>query len=110
MPWGALEDAMADELFAVSPDWSKRAWIDAKKYDEMYQRSIKDPEGFWAEQAKRVDWFKAPTKIKDVSYDGNVHIKWYEDGVLNASYNCLDRHLAKRGDQTAIIWEGDNPK
>ncbi|MBL8703241.1 MAG: acetate--CoA ligase, partial [Rhodospirillales bacterium] len=100
---------MADDLFPVSSEWSKRAWIDAKKYEEMYARSIKDPEGFWGGEAKRIDWFKAPTKIKDVSYDGNVHIRWYEDGVLNASYNCLDRHLAKRGDQTAIIWEGDNP-
>ncbi len=101
---------MADELFAVSPEWSKRAWIDAKKYDEMYRRSVKDPEGFWAEQARRVDWIKAPTKIKDVSFSGSVHIRWYFDGVLNAAYNCLDRHLATRGDQTAIIWEGDNPK
>ncbi|MCC6470954.1 MAG: acetate--CoA ligase [Alphaproteobacteria bacterium] len=101
---------MSDELFAVSPEWSKRAWIDAKKYEEMYQRSIKDPDGFWADQAKRLDWFKAPTKIKDVSFDGKVHIRWYYDGVLNVAHNCLDRHLAKRGDQTAIIWEGDNPK
>jgi len=100
---------VADDLFPVSPEWSKRAWIDAKKYEEMYQRSIKDPEGFWGDEAKRIDWFKAPTKIKDVSFDGNVHIRWYHDGILNASYNCLDRHLAKRGDQTAIIWEGDNP-
>ncbi len=101
---------MADDLFPVSPEWSRRAWIDAKKYEEMYARSVKDPEGFWADESKRIDWFKAPTKIKDVSYDGKVHIRWYYDGVLNASYNCLDRHLAKRGDQTAIIWEGDNPK
>jgi acetyl-CoA synthetase len=101
---------MADQLFAVSPEWSKRAWIDTKKYVQMYERSILEPEKFWAEQAKRVDWYKAPTKIKDVSYTGKVHIRWYYDGVLNASYNCLDRHLAKRGDQTAIVWEGDNPK
>ncbi len=101
---------MADELFAVSPEWSKRAWINTKKYVEMYELSITQPEKFWAEQAKRVDWFKAPTKIKDVSFTGKVHIRWYYDGVLNASYNCLDRHLAKRGDQTAIVWEGDNPK
>jgi acetyl-CoA synthetase len=107
---GSERNAMADDLFAVSPEWSKRAWIDARKYEEMYQRSIKDPEGFWAEQAKRIDWIKAPTKIKDVSFQGNVHIRWYYDGVLNISHNCLDRHLAKRGDQTAIIWEGDNPK
>jgi acetyl-CoA synthetase len=101
---------MADQLFAVSPEWSKRAWIDTKKYVQMYERSILEPEKFWAEQAKRIDWYKPPTKIKDVAYTGKVHIRWYYDGVLNASYNCLDRHLAKRGDQTAIIWEGDNPK
>ena len=101
---------MADELFAVSPEWSKRAWIDTKKYVQMYERSILEPEKFWAEQAKRIDWYKAPTKIKDVAFTGKVHIRWYYDGVLNASYNCLDRHLAKRGDQTAIIWEGDNPR
>ena len=101
---------MADEIFAVSPDWSKRAWIDARTYDAMYRRSVDDSEGFWAEQAKRLDWYKTPTKIRDVSFTGKVHIKWYYDGVLNASYNCLDRHLAKRGNQTAILWEGDNPK
>jgi acetyl-CoA synthetase len=101
---------MADDLFPVSPEWAKRAWIDARKYEEMYQRSIKDPERFWAEQAKRIDWFRAPTRIKDVSFEGNVRIRWYYDGQLNASHNCLDRHLAQRGEQTAIIWEGDNPK
>jgi acetyl-CoA synthetase len=101
---------MADDLFPVSPEWSKRAWIDTKKYVQMYERSILEPEKFWAEQAKRIDWYKAPTKIKDVAFTGKVHIRWYHDGVLNASYNCLDRHLAKRGDQTAIIWEGDNPR
>jgi acetyl-CoA synthetase len=101
---------MADELFPVSPEWSKRAWIDTRKYLDMYEQSVAAPEKFWAEQAKRVDWFKAPTKIKDVDYTGKVRIRWYYDGALNASYNCLDRHLAKRGDQTAILWEGDNPK
>jgi acetyl-CoA synthetase len=76
----------------------------------MYDRSVKDPEGFWAEHGKRIDWIKPYTKIKDVSYTGDVHIKWFYDGTLNASVNCLDRHLAKRGNQTAIIWEGDDPK
>ena len=77
----------------------------------MYARSIKDPNGFWAEQAKRIDWIKPFTKVKNTSFDPhNVSIKWFEDGTLNIAYNCVDRHLAKRGDQTAIIWEGDDPK
>ena len=81
-----------------------------KTYKSWYADSVKSPEKFWAKHAKRLDWFKAPTKIKKTSfaYD-NVSIKWFEDGVLNVSYNCIDRHLKKRGNQTAIIWEGDNP-
>ena len=76
----------------------------------MYAESVKDPAKFWARQAKRIDWFKAPTKIKNTTFDyPNVSIKWYEDGVLNVSYNCIDRHLKKRGNQVAIIWEGDDP-
>src|SRR3546814_7475401 len=76
----------------------------------MYRRSIDDPEGFWGEQGKRIDWFTPYTKVKDVSFDAkDLHIRWFYDGTLNASYNCLDRHLATRGDQVAIIWEGDDP-
>ena len=101
---------MTNELFAVSGDWAKRAHCDAAKYQAMYEQSVKDPDGFWREQAKRVDWIKAPSKIKNTSYQGNVSIKWFEDGVLNISANCVDRHLAKRGDHVAIIWEGDDPK
>jgi len=98
-------------LYPVPDAWAKKAWVDNATYLREYERSIVDPEGFWADHAKRLDWFTAPTRIKDVSYGpGDVHIKWYEDGVLNASHNCLDRHLDKRGDQTAIIWEGDDPK
>src|SRR3954462_3879591 len=101
---------MSEKIYDVPAEWSKRAWIDDAKYREMYDRSVKDPNGFWAEQAKRVDWIKAPTKIKNTSFGpDNVSIKWFEDGVLNAAYNCIDRHLAKRGKQTAIIWEGDDP-
>ncbi len=101
---------MTGNVYPVPESWRGKAWIDAKKYDEMYARSVKDPGGFWAEQAKRIDWISAPTKIKNTSYDPhNVSIKWYEDGVLNASLNCLDRHLEKRGNQTAILWEGDDP-
>ncbi|HKU04674.1 MAG TPA: acetate--CoA ligase [Bradyrhizobium sp.] len=101
---------MSEKIYDVSADWSKRAWIDDAKYREMYERSVRDPNGFWAEHAKRVDWVKAPHKIENVSFaPGNISIKWFEDGVLNAAYNCIDRHLAKRGNQTAIIWEGDDP-
>jgi acetyl-CoA synthetase len=102
---------MSDKVYEVPAEWKKRAWLDDAKYQEMYARSIKDPNGFWAEQAKRLHWYKPPTKIKNTSYDpNNVSIKWFEDGTLNVAYNCLDRHLEKRGDQTAIIWEGDDPK
>jgi len=101
---------MSDEIFQVPQDWAKKAWVDNNRYLRDYERSIKDPAGYWAEQAKRLDWIKAPTKIKDVSYGpDDVHIRWYDDGKLNVSANCLDRHLAKRGDQIAIIWEGDDP-
>ncbi len=100
-----------DKLYAVSADWKKRAFIDDAKYEEMYARSIKDPNGFWGEQAKRIDWIKPFTKVKNTSYDPhNVSIKWFEDGTLNACFNCVDRHLAKRSNQVAIIWEGDDPK
>ncbi|MCE8028362.1 acetate--CoA ligase [Halomonas daqingensis] len=99
------------KVYPVRDDIAANAWIDRGKYQAMYQQSVDDPEGFWAEQAKRIDWFKAPTKIKHTSFDPhNVDIRWFEDGTLNASVSCLDRHLEKRGDQTAIIWEGDDPK
>src|SRR6185503_13517306 len=75
----------------------------------MFEHAARDPDGFWAEQSRRIAWMKPPTKIKNASFAGNVAIKWYEDGTLNASASCLDRHLATRGDQTAIIWEGDDP-
>jgi acetyl-CoA synthetase len=101
---------MAETVYPVPDSWRGKAWIDDKQYQAMYQRSLDDPGGFWAEQAKRVDWMKAPSRIKNASYHGDVSIKWYEDGELNVSANCLDRHLAKRGDQTAILWEGDDPK
>jgi acetyl-CoA synthetase len=97
-------------VFPVPAPLAKTAWCDEAKYEAMYEHSIKDPEGFWAEHGKRIDWIKPYTKIRGVSYTGDVHIKWFYDGTLNASYNCLDRHLAKRGSQTAIIWEGDDPK
>ena len=101
---------MTNDVFPVPESFAKSAHIDGNKYKAMYRRSVEDPEGFWAEQAGRLDWFKAPTRIKDVSFEGDVHIRWYEDGQPNVSYNCLDRHLATRGDQVALIWEGDEPK
>jgi acetyl-CoA synthetase len=85
---------MSDKIYDVSADWAKRAWIDDAKYREMYARSVKDPNGFWSEAAKRVDWIKPFTKVENSSFElGKVSIKWFEDGVLNAAYNCIDRHL-----------------
>jgi len=102
---------MSDELLYPVPDeWAKKAWVDNDKYLEMYQRSVEDPEGFWGEMGQRINWMKPYTQVKDVSYDkDDLHIRWYYDGTLNASANCLDRHLSTRGDQTAIIFEGDEP-
>jgi acetyl-CoA synthetase len=103
---------MTDTLIAVKPEIAAKALIDGAKYNAMYAAAAKDPEGFWRQEANRIAWMKAPTRIKDVDFGGSsgrVSIKWYEDGVLNASVSCLDRHLDKRGDQVAIIWEGDDP-
>ena len=98
------------QVHPVSEDWAKRAWTNEAGYFKNYERSVTDPEGYWAEEGKRIDWFKPYSKVKDVNYGpGDVHIRWYYDGTLNAAYNCLDRHLEKRGDQVAIIWEGDDP-
>jgi acetyl-CoA synthetase len=83
--------------------------ISEADYFRQYQHSLDDPDGFWGAHGKRLDWIKAYTKVKDASFDGDVRIAWYEDGTLNACYNCIDRHLARRGDQTAIVWEGDDP-
>ncbi|MDZ4738139.1 MAG: acetate--CoA ligase [Rhodospirillaceae bacterium] len=102
---------MTDQhVFPVPKEWAKKAWIDEAKYFEMYERSIRHPEQFWADEAKRIDWIKPFTKVKDTDYTGDVRIRWYYDGTLNLAANCIDRHLAKRGDQIAIIWEGDDPK
>ena len=99
------------ETYQVPKDVAAHALIDKGRYDEMYKRSIDDPDGFWGEHGKRIDWIKPYTKVMDCSYDPqNVSIKWYEDGTTNVSMNCIDRHLAKRGDQVAIIWEGDDPE
>jgi len=101
-----------EKVYDVPADFARRAHIDERRYREMYERSLRDPEGFWAEQAKEfLTWFKPWNKVSDWSYDAkNLYIRWFEGGKLNASYNCLDRHLEKRGDQIAILWEGDDPK
>ncbi|WEX09839.1 acetate--CoA ligase [Chelativorans sp. AA-79] len=93
----------------VKAAWKKRALIDGETYRKWYKDSIKDPDKFWGKHGKRIDWFKPYTKVKNASFKGKVSIKWFEDGVTNVAHNCIDRHLKKRGDQVAIIWEGDNP-
>jgi len=99
-----------DQIFAVKPEIAAKAHIDAERYHAMAARAAEDPNGFWAEEAaKRVQWIKRPGIIKNTSFTGDVSIKWFEDGVLNITETCLDRHLAERGDQVAIIFEGDNP-
>src|SRR4051795_5938036 len=101
---------MSDKTYSVAPEWKSRAYVDDAKYRSMYERSLKDPNGFWAEEAKRLHWYRAPTKINNTSFDPHdVSIKWFEDGTTNVAYNCIDRHLKTRGDQVAIIWEGDDP-
>ena len=98
------------DIYPVPEEWKSRTLCDAESYQRMYAQSIDDPETFWAEHGKRVDWIKPFTKVKDVSYAADdLHVKWFYDGTLNVSANCIDRHLATRGNQTAIIWEGDDP-
>ncbi len=101
---------MTSSTFYPVPDQiAESAWVDATGYQQMYDRSIADPEGFWGEHGKRLHWSKPYSKVKDVSYSGDVSIRWFHDGALNACYNCVDRHLDTRADQTAIVWEGDSP-
>jgi len=98
------------QVYPVTPEVAQHALINQDQYQAMYKQSIEDPDQFWAEHGKRVDWIKPFTKVKNTTYDYNsLSIKWFEDGELNASANCLDRHLESRGDQTAIIFEGDDP-
>lgn len=102
---------MSDSIFPPADDFISSAHITKAKYDEMYASSVNDPDKFWGEVGQRLDWITPFTKVKNTSFDhDNVSIKWYEDGVLNICANCVDRHLETRGDQTAIIWEGDNPE
>tara|TARA_R110000764_G_scaffold53381_4_gene116207 strand:+ start:5766 stop:7712 length:1947 start_codon:yes stop_codon:yes gene_type:complete len=100
----------ASKTYPVPADFAAKANLTPEKYREMYATSIADPDGFWGEQGKRLDWMTPYTVVKDVSWEtGDLHVKWYSDGVLNVSANCIDRHLATRGDKAAFIWEGDDP-
>ena len=99
-----------DDLYKPSNKIAENAHINKSKYEEMYKESISNPIKFWSEHGKRIDWIKNYEKVRDFSYDQkNLYIKWFEDGTLNASYNCIDRHLKNNGNKTAIIWEGDSP-
>ena len=101
---------MEGKLIEVQSAWREGAHVDDAKYREMYAASVADPTAFWAEHGKRIDWMKPFSTVKNTSFEpGKVSIKWFEDGTTNVAHNCIDRHLETRGDQTAIIWEGDNP-
>ena len=101
---------MSDELFPVDPAWSARAYVNAESYKAKYAESVADPVAFWAREGRRIGWTRPYTTVKDVSYaPDNLHIRWYADGQLNVAANCIDRHLPARANQTAIIWEGDDP-
>ena len=102
---------MSEKVYDVPAEWKTRAYVDDAKYQEMYAASVADPEKFWGEHGKRIDWIKPYTKVKNTTFaPGKVHIEWFGDGTTNVALNCVDRHLDKRGDQVAIIWEGDDPK
>ena len=100
---------MSEKIHPVTKPVKARALIDQAKYQKWYQQSVEDPDKFWGKHGKRIDWFKPYSKVKNTSFTGKVSIKWFEDGVTNVSYNCIDRHLKKHGDRVAFIWEGDNP-
>jgi acetyl-CoA synthetase len=102
---------MSDTMFPASEEWQNRAHINAAQYQNLYRRSIEDPNGFWGDEGRRLDWMKPFTQVKDTSFDlHNFHIRWFADGTLNVAANCIDRHLKTRAEQVAIIWEGDDPK
>ena len=101
---------MSESLIPVPEEWKTRAFMTKAQYEAAYAESVRDPDSFWGKEAQRLDWLTPFTKVKNVSWDpDNLSIKWFEDGALNVSANCIDRHLVMRGDQTAIIWEGDDP-
>ncbi len=101
---------MSTEVLDVPPALAASAFIDDEKYQELYKRSIDDPDGFWAAMAGRLDWIKPFTRVRNASFDPHrVSIRWYEDGILNAAYNCVDRHADRTPDKVAILWQGDDP-
>ena len=105
-----ITDADGNLVFKVPENWSKQAYVNRSQYEKKYKLSIKDNENFWRKEGKRINWIKPYTKVKDVKYSKKeVNIKWYYDGTLNASANCIDRHLEKKGNKPAIIWVGDDP-
>src|SRR3972149_3557284 len=98
-------------VFPPSAEWKNRAFADEMTYRSMHAAACDDPEAFWGVHGRRLDWIKPYRKVKDVSFKkDDFHIRWYEDGTLNVSANCIDRHLPARANQTAILWEGDDPK
>ena len=102
---------MSDKTYPPAKSFAANAHVDAARYKEMYAAAADDPEGFWSEHGKRIDWIRPFSKISEVDFNlGSVSIKWFHDVTLNVSANCIDRHLESRGDQTAIIWEPDNPE
>ena len=108
-----IEDGQGPKeiIYKVKTDWVKKATVNKSEYEKKYRQSLKDNDGFWKKEGKRITWIKPYTKIKDVKYSkSDVKIKWFYDGTLNASANCIDRHLKKNKDKTAIIWVGDDPK
>ena len=106
-----ISNTNQETIFKTKSDWVKKAFVNKKQYEKKYSHSIKQNDEFWKKEGKRITWIKPYTKIKDVKYSkSDVHIKWFYDGTLNASANCIDRHLKKNKDKTAIIWVGDDPK
>ncbi|MDD9333250.1 MAG: acetyl-coenzyme A synthetase N-terminal domain-containing protein, partial [Bartonella sp.] len=95
---------MSEKTYPVPMHLKKNAFIHYETYQQQYQESIKNPEAFWAKHGHRIEWFKLYTKAKNASFNDSVSIKWYEDGITNVAYNCIDRHLKNHGDQIALIW------
>ena len=105
------QEGPKEVIYKVKTDWIKKATVNKSEYEKKYRQSLKDNDGFWKKEGKRLTWIKPYSKIKDIKYSkSDVHIKWFYDGTLNASTNCIDRHLKRNKDKTAIIWVGDDPK
>src|SRR5690606_28500038 len=109
-------DLSEANVYPPPPEFAAKALVDARKYEEMYAASVADPEAFWREHGKRLQWMRPYSKVKDVNWDisksndpNDVHVRWFEDGTLNVSANCIDRHLPEKADVTALVFEGDDP-